>query len=207
MAKKRYFISFSLSLFIYLCAATALLCSFGIPVLISDKNIDEKSVSLSISDFIPEVQDARKEVSEKEPVIKEKKIIKSIEFKKEIKKEKIVQKKRTILPQKSIMAKKSEKNIVGSSQKKVRLLELKKRIASKKYYPAFAKKRGIEGRVILTMKILPNGALGGIRMEGPKIFYPSIRKIVRESFPLEVDGCVVDLPAEVSINLDYSLQD
>ncbi|MBN2768482.1 MAG: energy transducer TonB [Campylobacterales bacterium] len=204
--KKRYFISLSLSFFIYLFAATLFLCSFGVVSLISDKDIEQKIVSLSINDFIPKVEEVKKEEHvepQKEPKIEKKEIIKPTPPKKIEK----VQKREKSSLVKSTMAKKSNQKIVGSSQKKVRLLELKERIASKKYYPEFAKKRGIEGRVVVTMKILPNGALGGLRMEGPKVFYPSIRKIVRESFPLQVSGCVTDLPTEVSVNLDYSLKE
>ena len=52
-------------------------------------------------------------------------------------KKKIVQKKQKSAPLQSMTAKKSNQKIVGDSQKKIRLLELKKRIASKKYYPDF----------------------------------------------------------------------
>ncbi len=204
MLEKRYYISLSLTLFLYASCGAILLYSFNAPPVVSDKDIDKDCLCLSMSDFVPEVKEEKVEEQE---VVEKEEPPKVVVPKKIVEKKKIVQKKKKIIPtNKSITAKKSNQKIVGDSQKKIRLLELKKRIASKKYYPDFAKKRGIEGKVVVRMKILPNGTLGGLSMTGPKIFHASIRKIVRDSFPLQVNGCVTSLPTEVSINLDYSLK-
>lgn len=206
MLEKRYYISLSLTLFLYASFGAILLYSFNAPPVVSDKDIDKDCVCLSMSDFVPEVKEEKVKEQEVEEIIEKEEPPKVVIPKKIVEKKKIVQKKEKSAPIKSMMAKKSDQKIVGDSQKKMRLLELKKRIASKKYYPDFAKKRGIEGRVVVSMKILPNGALSGLSMTGPKIFHASIRKIVRDSFPLQVNGCVTSLPTEVSINLDYSLK-
>ena len=206
MLEKRYYISLSFTFFLYASFGAILLYSFNAPPVVSDKDIDKDCVCLSMSDFVPEVKEEEVQEQEVEEVVEKKEPPKVVIPKKIIEKKKIVQKKIKPSSQKLMTAKKSNQKIVGDSQKKIRLLELKKRIASKKYYPDFAKKRGIEGRVVVSMKILPNGALGGLSMKGPKIFHASIRKIVRDSFPLQVNGCVTSLPTEVSINLDYSLK-
>jgi outer membrane biosynthesis protein TonB len=209
MLEKRYYISLSLTLFLYLSFGTIVLYSFSPSPTVSDKDIDAISVHLSISDFVPEMKEKKAQEDEEpeiETKVEQKELPKSTISKKIVEKKNIVQKKRQYPPKKLEVAKKFDKNIVGNSQKNIRLLELKERIASKKYYPEFAKKRGIEGRVTVYMKILPNGSLGGLRMNGPKIFHASIRQIVRDSFPLQISGCVADLPQEVSINLDYSLR-
>jgi periplasmic protein TonB len=203
MLEKRYYISLSLTLFLYASFGAILLYSFNAPPIVSDKDIDKDCVCLSMSDFVPEVKEEKVEEQE---IVEKKEPPKVVVPKKIIEKKKIVQKKQKSAPLQSMTSKKSNQKIVEDSQKKIRLLELKKRIASKKYYPDFAKKRGIEGRVVVRMKILPNGTLGGLSMTGPKIFHASIRKIVRDSFPLQVNGCVTSLPTEVSINLDYSLK-
>jgi protein TonB len=203
MLEKRYYISLSLTLFLYASFGAILLYSFNAPSIVSDKDIDKDCVCLSMSDFVPEVKEEKVEEQE---VVEKKEPPKVVVPKKIIEKKKIVQKKQKSAPLQSMTSKKSNQKIVEDSQKKIRLLELKKRIASKKYYPDFAKKRGIEGRVVVRMKILPNGTLGGLSMTGPKIFHASIRKIIRDSFPLQVNGCVTSLPTEVSINLDYSLK-
>ncbi|MEJ2527341.1 MAG: hypothetical protein P8Y49_04530 [Sulfurovaceae bacterium] len=141
MLEKRYYISLSLTLFLYASFGTILLYSFNAPPVVSDKDIDKDCLCLSMSDFVPEVKEEKVEEQE---VVEKEEPPKVVVPKKIIQKKKIVQKKKKIIPtNKSITAKKSNQKIVGDSQKKIRLLELKKRIASKKYYPEFAKNKNI----------------------------------------------------------------
>jgi protein TonB len=142
-------------------------------------------------------------VEKKKPVKKEKKKKKKVTHKKSIHKKSIkkkVSKKKTSKRQASKQqshSSKAERNKFKTSLK----LNINKNII----YPRIAKKRHMEGRILVKFTILANGNVGKISLSGPTIFYKSVRNAIKKAFPINVKNVPFRLPEVISLKFTYIL--
>lgn len=182
-----------------------------IPVVKEVKELVEPEV---IEEPVP--QEKEKVVEEKipEPIVKSllplpKPVIEKPKKKPEVKKivkkkpKKTVKKKKPIRKASRASSKKSQANPdkVNRFYKKVRV-----KINKNKSYPKIAKRRRMQGTVIVTFTVLPSGKVSNICLNGPKVFHNSARYAVKSAFPISVKNIPVSLPATVNITLRYQIR-
>lgn len=153
------------------------------PLLVKEEN--KKTVPLSVP-----------VVSKKEKVVKEK-VKPKKKPKKKIKKSKKY-KKRTSSKQSASRASQRD-----SGKKNKLLSTLRRKINSNKSYPRMAERRGIEGKVKVSFRLLKSGNISNLRLTGSKIFYSSAKRAVQISVPLNTAGYKRVLPINVKITLYY----
>ena len=173
------------------------------PLLVKEEN--KKTVPLSV----PVVSKKEKVVKEKVKPKKKpkKKIKKTLKPKKPVKKTK--KKKTKKKKQKKYKKRTSSKQSASrasqrDSGKKNKLLStLRRKINSNKSYPRMAERRGIEGKVKVSFRLLKSGNISNLRLTGSKIFYSSAKRAVQISVPLNTAGYKRVLPINVKITLYY----
>ena len=94
----------------------------------------------------------------------------------------------------------------SSAAKNRFLARIRQRIDRHKSYPRIAKKRRMQGAVKVRFTILPNGKLGAVSAEGPKVFLRSARQAVIDAFPVSVKAVPMHLPATVNLTLRYQIR-
>ena len=147
------------------------------------------------------------------PIVKKPKKIEPI--KKKVVKKKIVKKKpnkikkRTKKVSKNSRVKRvaSRRNVrVSPAKKSAFLSKIRAKINRAKSYPRVAKRRGIEGRVRVSFKILSSGRVGGISIRGPKVFHNSAKRAIRSAFPINVRKAPISLPMSINLTLVYKIR-
>jgi protein TonB len=139
--------------------------------------------------------------------LKPKKIIKpKLNLRKIVKKQII---KKTIKP-------KILKNIHGITNQNEKIIELKKQkfyelikttISKNKKYPKKAIKRATQGYVKVTFKISKDGKLLDIKVfDGKNIFYKSVKKAIKDSFPIKVEDDLFNDDFALTLTVKYILQ-
>jgi TonB family protein len=166
------------------------------------KQAKNATVNLTLSEFIPPSQES---LPKPEPI--KPKLDPKPETKKTIpikpKKQPIKKKE----PQKIVKKKSSSKQKVQKSSGNFNALmaEVRKRINQNKSYPSLAKRRGLQGKVTASFKVLANGKVNNITLKGSKAFHRSVRKAIQKAFPINPQKFNTSLPKEVTITLYYKL--
>lgn len=191
------------------------------PVVKELEEVEEKEEEVVEPEVIKEPLPEEKIVEEKlpepivkpllplpEPVIEKPKIEKpkkKPEVKKIIKKKpkKTVKKKKPVKKPSRASSQKSQANPdkVNKFYKKIRV-----KINQNKSYPKIAKRRRMQGSVIVTFTVLGSGNVSNIRINGPKVFHSSARYAVKSAFPISVKNIPVSLPATVNVKLQYQIR-
>jgi len=230
--KHRYKVSFFLTTLIYV-GFFLLYIAFMSEHFIVSQEVKDKTINLSLSQFVPEVveeplaeeePEAEEPVVEPEPepetipepIVEEKKfvepVIKKIEKKPEPKKKiekKIVKKKKKVVRKKkrsSASSHRATSSRVDPNKKSRFLSQIRARINRGKSYPRIAKRRGMQGVVKVRFSILKNGRVGNIKLSGPKVFQNSARSAVKKAFPISVKNAPLHLPTTVNLSLRYKLR-
>ena len=231
MLNNRHFISYFSTTLIYI--AVAVLFSYvQSHVLVAEKKSEEKTLTMALSAFIPEVLPPVESVAEpvtEEPVVEpevEKEVIpepivekiipkpvvqkvkKKPKVQKKIRKKKIKKK----LKRKRVVEKKPRRKASarrsGSSraEKNQFLANIRATINRHKFYPRVAKKRRMQGSVKVRFTILRSGNVGNISLSGPKVFHSSAKKAVQSAFPVNAKRSPVSLPQTINLTLRYQLR-
>lgn len=144
-----------------------------------------------------------KKIEPKKPIVKKKKKI----VKKPKKPNKI--KKRTKKVSKNSRVKKvaSRRNVrVSPAKKSAFLSKIRAKINRAKSYPNIARRRGIEGRVRVSFKILSSGRVGAISVSGARAFHNSAKSAVRRAFPINPKNAPISLPMSINLTLVYKIR-
>jgi protein TonB len=158
--------------------------------------LKEKTLSMNISSFLPEVLPSKKEIEKpKEEFIPKPEKLKPILRKKTVKK---VVKKKTQVKQKA-----SAKSKVNPAKKNAFLSKVSENINKNKTFPRIAQRRGMKGSIKVRFVILPNGDVGNIRLKGPSVFHNAAREAVKKSFPISIKNAPVSLPLSVNFTLHF----
>jgi protein TonB len=162
------------------------------PVLEKEPEVKKEVIPEPIVEKItPEIV---QKVKKKKPVKKEKKKTRKKPIKKKVSKKKTS--KRQASKQQNHSSK-AERNKFKTSLK----LNINKNII----YPRIAKKRHMEGRILVKFTILANGNVGKISLSGPTIFYKSVRNAIKKAFPINVKNVPFRLPEVISLKFTYIL--
>ena len=84
--------------------------------------------------------------------------------------------------------------------------QIKNMIDKNKTYPNVAKRRGIEGNVIVSFIISPKGEF--IKFEnivGKKVFYKSVQNAIKKIFPFPTPKEIFTSSQRLSLVLEYKL--
>jgi len=145
----------------------------------------------------------KKKVEQKKPV--KKKVLKTLKPKKKATKKKVTKTKRKKKKTSKRQASKQQ-NQSSKAERNKFWNALRRKIDSHKFYPRIAKKRGMEGVIKVKFTILANGKVGGISVNGPKIFHNSAKNAVKSAFPISVKNTPVSLPTSINITLHYQMR-
>jgi len=63
----------------------------------------------------------------------------------------------------------------------------------------------MQGSVMVSFTILPNGKVSNISVSGPNAFHSSAKDAVKKSFPVSVKNVPIALPQRVSFTMHYRL--
>jgi len=184
------------------------------------------TIEMSLSSFVPKVVATPKPILTKviekkiinkvkplpKPIIKKKEKLIKKPIKKVKVKKKVVKKKRS-KPKGKVSHKTKKKEhrkqrLKASSKEKKNFLEkIRKKIEENKHYPRIARKRGLEGKVIVRFKILANGKVSNIFVSGSKLFYGATKEAVEDAFPINIKNMPISLLNDyVSIPLAYRIR-
>lgn len=143
----------------------------------------------------------KKKIIKKKPKKRVKKVVKK-RVKKSVHKKAVSKKIRKKVRKNKMLAK-----MKASPAKKNKFLnQLRSKINRYKTYPRMAQRRGMQGTVNVRFTILANGQVGSISVSGPKVFYTSVKRAVRQAFPLSVKNAPLSLPTTVNLTLRYQLR-
>lgn len=85
-------------------------------------------------------------------------------------------------------------------------LRLLTHIEGFKYYPRIARKRGIEGSIKISFRLLPNGSITGLIASGyPLMLRRAAKKSVKEALPLPACPNDVICPMQISYAMKFKL--
>ena len=230
----RHFISYLITTLLYVGVAVIFFYSKN-HHYVSSEIMEEKTIEMSLSTFVPEVveppKEIIKEVVEPEPIVEEiieeplpEPVVEKVVETPIVKKPKPVIKKRIEKPKKKKVVKKKvtkkkkpkkkpSRQQASSKQSKSTKAErnkfwtkLRVKIDRNKFYPRIAKKRGMQGSVKVKFTILANGNVGHISVSGPKVFYNSARNAVKKAFPINAKKSPISLPTSINLTLRYQLR-
>ncbi|MEA1879338.1 MAG: TonB family protein [Campylobacterota bacterium] len=166
---------------------------------------------------IPILKPSPTPIKKVKPTVKpKKKIIKKVKKKKPNKKKvkkKIIKKvkqstRSTKKSTTSTIHKKTKKQNSASKANARNLFyaKLRNKINNNKSYPRMAKKRGMQGKVNVSFRLLKNGRITNLKITGSSLFKKSARKAVEASFPVSVKNIGFSLPDNVSFSINYRLR-
>jgi protein TonB len=232
VTKHRYKVSFFLTTILYFSLIVIYLY-IQTKSIIADQKPQDRAIEISISSFIPEVQEEVLEEPEiidipkptiepimdlhkKVEIIKPKTVNKSKpkkikkvkkKLKRKIKKRKKAIKKPLKKPLKTAKGRK-KRGVTKNNRAKANQFfsKIRQRINRNKSYPKIAKRRGIQGKVKVTFTILSNGNVGNISVKGAKVFHKSARSAVKKAFPVNIKNIAISLPKSVNFTLHYQLK-
>lgn len=233
MQNHRYKVSFLLTTLLYVSLVAGYLVVQNQHFSVEEKPQD-KTIHLSLSEFIPEVilpveqpPEPEEEVVEEpvieepvieeepepvieeivpEPVVVPKPVIKPKPIVKKVKKKKIVKKKRKKVKKKRTQRKASSRKKVNPAKKSQFFAKVRGKINRAKSYPRIAQKRGMQGSVKVRFTILASGNVSNISVSGPKVFHNSAKNAVKKAFPLSTKNVPISLPQSVNFTLRYQLR-
>lgn len=126
-----------------------------------------------------------------------------LKTKKQASKKRVVKQKRPNTRQVQL---RSQKSTMSKGEKNRLLSTLRARINKHKSYPRIAQRRGIQGKVKVSFKLLGSGKITSLKLQGSKIFYASVRKALRRALPLNTKKFRKKLPLNVSLTLWYKIR-
>ena len=85
------------------------------------------------------------------------------------------------------------------------LIKLRKDINKNKKYPTRCIKEKKEGYVYISFKILKNGHIKILKLQGDNIFYKEAKRNIMCLSPLNVQGITKKLPRKITLKLQYKL--
>jgi len=92
-------------------------------------------------------------------------------------------------------------------QEKLRYLALvMSRIEQRKYYPAAARRRRIEGAAKITLTVSSGGNVDNIKVEGPSILCRAAEEAVRKSAPLPDPPDIIPTPLTIVCVMEFELR-
>ncbi|WP_157819217.1 energy transducer TonB [Mariprofundus aestuarium] len=87
------------------------------------------------------------------------------------------------------------------------LSEVMAHIEQHKWYPKAARRRGIEGEVHISFKLLPDGSTHQLVVEdGPTMLVAAARKAVEKSMPMPTPPAMIDCPLECEFRMRFNLK-
>ena len=86
------------------------------------------------------------------------------------------------------------------------LTEVMAHIEQHKWYPKAARRRGIEGEVHISFKLLPDGSTHQLVVEdGPTMLVSAARKAVEKAMPMPLPPATIDCPLECEFRMRFNL--
>ena len=86
------------------------------------------------------------------------------------------------------------------------LTEVMAHIEQHKWYPKAARRRGIEGEVHISFKLLPDGSTYQLVVEdGPTLLLAAARKAVEKAMPMPTPPAMIDCPLECEFRMRFNL--
>jgi len=85
------------------------------------------------------------------------------------------------------------------------LAHIRYKINHAKIYPKAAKRRHIQGKVYAKFRVLKNGKVTNIKLNGSSIFFNATKKAIQKAFPIDTKGATTLLPLDVSVTIRYNL--
>lgn len=86
------------------------------------------------------------------------------------------------------------------------LAEVMAHIERHKWYPKAARRRGIEGEVHVSFKLLPDGSTHQLVVEdGPTLLLAAARKAVEKAMPMPLPPATIDCPLECEFRMRFNL--
>lgn len=97
--------------------------------------------------------------------------------------------------------------VIDEAQRRDRYLaKLLAHVDKHKYYPRVARRRGLEGVIRVSFRVLPGGLVSQLQVAGDnRILCEAARQTVRASLPLPLPPEGVSLPLSVSFGMQYRL--
>jgi len=87
------------------------------------------------------------------------------------------------------------------------LSEVMAHIEQHKWYPKAARRRGIEGEVHVSFKLLPDGSTHQLVVEdGPTMLVAAARKAVEKAMPMPTPPAMIDCPLECEFRMRFNLK-
>ena len=213
----RYLLSFSIVLSLYLSIISGYI--FYSKNIYKKNTIEKKQTRVKFKIITQTKVQHRtdiKKFKKKEKIQK-----KTLKKKKILKKRKIIKKKKNILKKTSIKKEKIQKRKhinkkVINNKENIKLKEIRKQkyfqlirnmINQNKNYPRKARKRGIQGVVIVKFTVSKNGKLLTIDMiDGKKIFYKSVKDAIYNTFPISTPKDTFKDNFQLELKMVYRLK-
>jgi len=108
--------------------------------------------------------------------------------------------------QKTVGVKKKQKNIQQQKQQQLYFAKVKEIINENKTYPKKAKRRGISGVVEVDFIVSKDGKFLKIeKLSGKKIFYKSVKKALKNSFPIQTPKNLFQKDIHLHLKLVYNI--
>ncbi|MEN8169804.1 MAG: TonB family protein [Pseudomonadota bacterium] len=80
-------------------------------------------------------------------------------------------------------------------------------IESKKHYPKVARRRGIEGAVEVSFRLLPSGDISDVKIaQGHRILRKAVEEAMAAARPMPTPPPTLELPMSISFSVKFSLQ-
>ena len=196
------------------------LSSFELPPLLPLPIIENKPLEEHkevVEKMIPKPL-IKKEILLVSPIIKKKKVIQKKIKKRHIKKKKIrkyvkkrkiqkSRKKRNTVKQKKGIYHKINNNLRFSHREKNRFLSnLRKKINDNKSYPRLARRRGIQGTIKVSFKLLNRRQISHLKIVGKSLFKRSVKEAILKAFPLKIKKIPLKLPQTIHLTLHFQLK-
>ncbi|OIO73303.1 MAG: hypothetical protein AUJ57_04700 [Zetaproteobacteria bacterium CG1_02_53_45] len=87
------------------------------------------------------------------------------------------------------------------------LAEVMAHIEQHKWYPKAARRRGIEGEVHVSFKLLPDGSAHQLVVEnGPSLLVTAARAAVERAIPMPIPPAMIDCPLECEFRMRFNLK-
>lgn len=88
------------------------------------------------------------------------------------------------------------------------LRRLMAHIESHKHYPRAARRRGIEGEVAVSLRLLPGGGVADVAVaQGHRILRRAVEQAIDEALPMPEPPQALNVPMDISFSVMFSLRD
>ena len=106
----------------------------------------------------------------------------------------------------SPLASRADQRLIEQTRKSYHAL-LMRHIEVHKHYPRVARKRKIEGKILVTFTLLANGSIKNLHINGKKsILEKSTKNAINNALPMPKPPNGLSLPLEIKFNMNYFLK-